>query len=121
MSTRPYRRAFWTVAFAFLAVMAIAGVPSPLYGLYRERDHFIGTVMAISSPDRMAESVAAVLPAAFVGLSLPVVGAGVTLASHVSPKVTILGFAIVVSVGIVASALKLAGGPPAHAPAPGWR
>ena len=51
------------------------------------------------------------LLAAFVGLSLPVVGAGVTLASHVSPKVTILGFAIVVSVGIVASALKLAGGP----------
>jgi hypothetical protein len=81
----------------------------------------IGTVMAISSPDRIAESVAAVLLAAFVGLSLPVVGAGVTLASHVSAKVTILGFAIVVSVGIVASALKLAGGPPAQAPAPGWR
>src|SRR6476661_5819260 len=36
----PHRRAFWMVAFAFLAVMAFAGVPSPLYGLYRARDHF---------------------------------------------------------------------------------
>jgi hypothetical protein len=62
-----------------------------------------------------------VLLAAFVGLSLPVVGAGVTLASHVSPKVTILGFAIAVSVGIAASAVKLAGGPNPQAPAPGWR
>src|SRR6476659_1390357 len=40
VSRRPYQRAFWTVAFAFLAVMAFAGVPSPLYGLYRAHDHF---------------------------------------------------------------------------------
>jgi hypothetical protein len=75
----------------------------------------VGTVMEISSPDRIAESVAGMLLSAFVGLSLPVVGAGVTLARNVSPKVTILGFAIAVSVGIVASALKLAGGPTAQA------
>src|SRR6476646_185080 len=37
---RPHQRAFWAVAFAFLAVMAFSGVPSPLYGLYRARDHF---------------------------------------------------------------------------------
>ena len=30
--------AFWVVAFAFLIVMAFATLPSPLYGLYRERD-----------------------------------------------------------------------------------
>ena len=29
---------FWTVAFAFLIVMAFATLPSPLYGLYRTRD-----------------------------------------------------------------------------------
>lgn len=29
---------FWAVAFAFLVVMAFATLPSPLYGLYRERD-----------------------------------------------------------------------------------
>ena len=30
--------AFWAVAFAFLVVMAVATLPSPLYGLYRTRD-----------------------------------------------------------------------------------
>jgi Sugar (and other) transporter len=33
-----YRTGFWAVAFAFLVVMAFATLPSPLYGLYRERD-----------------------------------------------------------------------------------
>ncbi len=32
------RSGFWTVAFAFLIVMAFATLPSPLYGLYRTRD-----------------------------------------------------------------------------------
>jgi hypothetical protein len=31
--------AFWSVAFAFLIVMAFATLPSPLYGLYRTRDN----------------------------------------------------------------------------------
>jgi hypothetical protein len=33
------RSGFSTVAFAFLIVMAFATLPSPLYGLYRTRDH----------------------------------------------------------------------------------
>src|SRR6185437_14612486 len=37
---RRHRRAFWMVSFAFLSVMAFSTVPSPLYGLYRARDHF---------------------------------------------------------------------------------
>jgi hypothetical protein len=32
-------RGFWAVAFAFLIVMAFGTLPSPLYGLYRTRDH----------------------------------------------------------------------------------
>jgi hypothetical protein len=36
---REHGAAFWTVAFAFLIVMAFATLPSPLYGLYRVRDH----------------------------------------------------------------------------------
>jgi MFS family permease len=32
------RFGFWAVAYAFLVVMAFATLPSPLYGLYRERD-----------------------------------------------------------------------------------
>ncbi len=31
---------FRVVAFAFLVVMALETVPSPIYGLYRARDHF---------------------------------------------------------------------------------
>jgi MFS family permease len=38
--SRRHRREFWVVAFAFLAVTALGTVPSPLYGLYRARDHF---------------------------------------------------------------------------------
>jgi Major Facilitator Superfamily len=69
----------------------------------------VGTVMRIAPPDRIAESLAGMFLATFVGISLPVVGAGITLSRHVSPKVTILGFAIAVSAGIAASAIKLVG------------
>jgi predicted MFS family arabinose efflux permease len=69
----------------------------------------IGTVMSIAPSDRIAESLAGIFLAAFTGLSLPVVGAGITLSRHVSAKDTILGFAIAVSAGIAASAIKLVG------------
>jgi MFS family permease len=36
---RRHRSGFGAVAFAFLIVMAVATLPSPLYGLYRTRDH----------------------------------------------------------------------------------
>jgi nitrate reductase NapE component len=38
--SRRHRRAFWVVAFVFLAVMALGTVPSPLYSLYQDRDGF---------------------------------------------------------------------------------
>ena len=69
----------------------------------------IGTVMSIAPPDRKAESLAGMFVATFVGISLPVVGAGITLSRHVSPQDTLLGFAIVVSAGIAVSAVKLVG------------
>jgi len=37
--TRRPGSGFWAVAFAFLIVMSLATLPSPLYGLYRTRDH----------------------------------------------------------------------------------
>jgi hypothetical protein len=40
VGSRRHRLAFWMVSFAFLAVMAFSAAPSPLYGLYRARDHF---------------------------------------------------------------------------------
>ena len=38
---------FWTVAFAFLIVMAVATLPSPLYGLYRTRDHLSALTITV--------------------------------------------------------------------------
>ena len=38
---------FWTVAAAFVVVMAIAAVPTPLYVLYERRDHFSGLVVTV--------------------------------------------------------------------------
>jgi MFS family permease len=76
----------------------------------------VATVIRISRPESRAEALAGTYLAAFVGLSLPIVGAGVALAEGVSPRVTLLGFAIGVAIGIVASAIKLLGG--AHGPVP---
>jgi MFS family permease len=69
----------------------------------------VGTVMRIAPPERIAESLAGLFVAAFVGLSLPAVGVGITLSRHVSPKDTLLGFAIAVSAGIAVSAIRLVG------------
>jgi hypothetical protein len=38
---------FWAVAFAFLVVMSFATLPSPLYGLYRTRDHLSAFVITL--------------------------------------------------------------------------
>jgi MFS family permease len=84
----------------------------------------VATVIRISPPDRIAESVAGLFLASFVGISLPVVGAGITLSRHVTPKSTLLGFAIAVSVGIALSAIRLLGRTSTDgggAPAPGRR
>jgi hypothetical protein len=35
----PHGSGFWAATFAFLIVMAVATLPSPLYGIYRARDH----------------------------------------------------------------------------------
>src|SRR6201999_4146177 len=42
-----YRSGFWAVAFAFLIVMAVATLPSPLYGLYRARDHLSALTITV--------------------------------------------------------------------------
>ena len=38
---------FWAVAFAFLVVMAVATLPSPLYGLYRTRDNLSALAITV--------------------------------------------------------------------------
>ena len=72
----------------------------------------VATVIRISPPENRAEALTGLYLAAFAGLSLPIVGAGVALAEGVSPRATLLGFAIAVAIGIVAAAIKLLAGPP---------
>jgi MFS family permease len=103
-----------------LAVLAV-WLSTPSLGLFIAGGAFIGagsgaifkgavgTVMSISPPERIAESLTGVFLAAYVGISLPVVGAGITLSRGVAPKDTILGFAIAVTAGIAASAFQLLG------------
>ena len=69
----------------------------------------IGTAASISPPERTAESVTGVFVSAFVGISLPVVGCGIALSRGVTPKVTILVFAIVVTACIALAAIELFG------------
>jgi Sugar (and other) transporter len=42
-----HRSGFWIVACAFLIVMAFATLPSPLYGLYRTRDHLSALMITV--------------------------------------------------------------------------
>ena len=44
---RRNRSGFWSVAFAFLIVMAVATLPSPLYGIYRVRDHLSALTITV--------------------------------------------------------------------------
>src|SRR5437870_3638679 len=44
---RRFRSGFWAVAYAFLIVMAFATLPSPLYGLYRTRDHLSALMITV--------------------------------------------------------------------------
>jgi hypothetical protein len=46
-SARDHRLGFWAVALAFMVVMAFSTVPSPLYGLYQQRDGFSSFTITI--------------------------------------------------------------------------
>ena len=62
---------FWIVVYAFLIVMAFATLPSPLYGLYRTRDHLssftITVIYAIFAVGTIAALLAVPSIAARVG------------------------------------------------------
>jgi len=60
------------------------------------------TVMMIAEPEHRAESLAGILLAGYLGLSIPAIALGITL-RDVSPKVTLLGFSIVVALAAIAS------------------
>jgi MFS family permease len=52
---------FWAVAFAYLVVMAVATLPSPLYGLYRTRDHLSALTITVVFAIFAASTIAVLL------------------------------------------------------------
>jgi MFS family permease len=60
------RSGFWAVAFAFLIVMAFATLPSPLYGLYRERDGLSTFTITIVYAIWAAGTIAALIAVPFI-------------------------------------------------------
>jgi MFS family permease len=57
---------FWAVAFALLIVMASATLPSPLYGLYRIRDHLSQLTVTVIYAIFAAGTIAALLSVRFI-------------------------------------------------------
>jgi MFS family permease len=60
------RFGFWAVAFAFLIVMAFATLPSPLYGLYRERDGLSAFTITIVYAIWAAGTIATLIAVPFI-------------------------------------------------------
>jgi len=63
---RRQRSGFWAVAFAFLIVMAFATLPSPLYGLYRTRDHLSAFMITVNLAIFAGGTIAALLEASAI-------------------------------------------------------
>jgi MFS family permease len=61
---------FWTVAYAFLIVMAFATLPSPLYGLYRTRDHLSAFMITVIYAIFAAGTIASLLAVRSVALRI---------------------------------------------------
>jgi MFS family permease len=64
--TRRYGSGFWAVAFALLIVMASATLPSPLYGLYRIRDHLSTLTVTVIYAIFAGGTIAALLSVPFI-------------------------------------------------------
>ena len=64
--TSRYRSGFWAVAYALLIVMASATLSSPLYGLYRVRDHLSALTVTVIYAIFAGGTIAALLSVRFV-------------------------------------------------------
>jgi MFS family permease len=85
--SRRRQSGFWTVAYAFLIVMAVATLPSPLYGLYRIRDHLSALMITVVFAIFAGGTIAALLGVRFV---VPRLGRrGVMLASVVTMMIAV--------------------------------
>lgn len=115
------------LAVAGLALIVVAAwLPTPSLGVFLIGGGAIGAsaaalfeatlqgVVAISPEDRLGETLAGYYLAAYIGLSLPAIGVGVAL-QFLTPRVTLLAFAIVVGGGLLAASRVLLGSPTAEA------
>jgi hypothetical protein len=68
-----------------------------------------GVVLAATGPENRLAMTSDLLIALYVGLSVPVVGAGIALNQGASPPNTVLGFAILVGLGVSVSGWALLG------------
>jgi hypothetical protein len=66
-----------------------------------------GLVLAATAPEKRLAMTSDLLIALFVGLSIPVIGAGVALDRGAGPQDTVLGFAILVGLGVASAGALL--------------
>ena len=109
-----HRSGFWAVAFAFLIVMAFATLPSPLYGLYRTRDHLSAFVITIVFAIFAAGTIITLLGERFIaarigrrgamlaGVATMMVAAGLLAAWKDLPALLIGRFLTGVAIGLAA-------------------
>ncbi len=95
-------------------------LPAPSLGLFLAGDVVVGvgsglmfkgaiaTVVEISDPEHRAEALAGIYLAAYLGLAVPVIGLG-ALTQIASARVSLLVFAVLLALGIVAAAPALLG------------
>ena len=109
-----HRSGFWAVAFAFLIVMAFATLPSPLYGLYRTRDHLSAFVITIVFAIFAAGTIITLLEERFIaarigrrgamlaGVATMMVAAGLLAAWKDLPALLVGRFLTGVAIGLAA-------------------
>jgi MFS family permease len=92
------RSGFWAAAFAFLIVMAVATLPSPLYGLYRIRDHLSALTITV-------------VFAIFAAGTIAVLQRDSAIAARIGRRGTMIGAVItmMVAVGVLAAWKDLPG------------
>jgi hypothetical protein len=95
---RRHRSGFGAAAFAFLVVMAVATLPSPLYGLYRVRDHLSALTITV-------------VFAIFAGSTIAVLQRDSSIAARIGRRGTMLASVatMMVAVGVLAAWKDLPG------------
>jgi predicted MFS family arabinose efflux permease len=95
---RRHRSGFGAAAFAFLVVMAVATLPSPLYGLYRARDHLSALTITV-------------VFAIFAGSTIAVLQRDSSIAARIGRRGTMLGAVatMMVAVAVLAAWKDLPG------------